>query len=54
MKTIPFEKNGLAKVKNDRGRLILERKKNLSYPVRSYSDREVDEFIKLDREDQKV
>ncbi|MBI4035302.1 MAG: AbrB/MazE/SpoVT family DNA-binding domain-containing protein [Candidatus Chisholmbacteria bacterium] len=48
-----FEENGLARVKPDAGRLIVEPVRTLPYPVRSYTDKEIDEFLKLDEEETK-
>ncbi len=46
-----FEKNGYVRVTKDKGRLILEPVRMLSYPVRSYTDEELDDFFKLDDEE---
>lgn len=43
-----LEENGLARIKQDTGRLIVEPVRTLPYPVRSYTDAEIDEFLKLD------
>ena len=43
-----FEENGLARVRKEKGRLILEPVRTLPYPVRSYSDEEIKEFVDLD------
>lgn len=44
-----FEKNGLARVRKEKGRLILEPVRILPYPVRHYTDEEIKEFIALDK-----
>jgi hypothetical protein len=43
-----FEENGLARVRKEKGRLILEPVRTLPYPVRSYTNEEIQEFIDLD------
>ncbi len=43
-----FEKNGIAKIARIGRRLIIEPITTLPYPVRSYSDRELQEFFELD------
>ncbi len=48
-----FEENGLARVKKERGRLIIEPIFTLPYRVRSYNDQEINEFIDLDRKENK-
>ena len=46
-----FEENGMARIKKEKGRLVIEPVRTLPYRVRSYTDQEIDEFIKLDREE---
>lgn len=60
--TIPAEKrrklgfmeNGLAKISEEDGKLILEPIFTLSYPVRSYTDSEIKEFLEEDKKESKV
>lgn len=52
-KELGFEESGLARVRKDKGRLILEPVRTLNYPVRSYTDKELEEFSKLDKEESK-
>ncbi len=40
----------LARVIKDKGRLILEPIRTLGYPVRRYTKKEIDGFIKYDKE----
>lgn len=40
--------NNLARIKKEKGRLVIEPVRTLPYPVRSYTDAEVDEFLRLD------
>lgn len=47
-KSIGIDKNSLVRVIRDKGRLIIEPVRALPYPVRSYKDKEIDEFVKLD------
>lgn len=48
-----FEENGLARVIKEKGRLIVEPVHILNYPVRSYTDKEVEELLNLDARDTK-
>ena len=48
-----FEENGLARVIKEKGRLVVEPVRALSYPVRSYTDEEVKEFLNLDARETK-
>lgn len=43
--------NNLARVRIDRGRLIVEPVRILDYPVRQYSEEEIDEFFAKDDQD---
>ena len=49
-----FEENNLVRLKGDKGRLIMEPVRTLSYPVRSYTADEIDQFLKLDQEETKA
>lgn len=48
-----FDDMGIAKINRIGSKLVIEPIRTLSYPVRSYTDKEVDEFFKLDEEDSK-
>jgi bifunctional DNA-binding transcriptional regulator/antitoxin component of YhaV-PrlF toxin-antitoxin module len=48
-----LNKNSFAKIYRKKGRLILEPVSVLSYPVRSYTNEEIDEFVNLDRKESK-
>lgn len=48
-----FEENGLARVRKEKGRLILEPVRTLPFPVRRYTDQEIDEFLALDADETK-
>lgn len=41
----------LARIKEEKGRLIIEPVRTLPYSVRGYTDQEIKEFVKLDREE---
>lgn len=41
----------IARIKQERGRLIIEPVRTLPYPVRSYTNSEIKEFIELDRQE---
>lgn len=49
-----FEEDGLVRVKQEKGRIVLEPVRILDYPVRSYTKEEIDEFFKLDRKETKA
>lgn len=46
--------NGLIKLVEDKGRLIMEPVFTLPYPVRSYTDTEIKEFLEEDRRESKI
>ena len=48
-----FEENGFARVRKEKRRLVIEPVRMLSYPVRSYTNDEIDEFLNLDQEEAK-
>lgn len=49
-----FEENSLVRVKEERGRVVIEPVRTLPYPVRSYTNQEIKEFIALDTSETKV
>lgn len=48
-----FEKGGIAKIRRIGRKLIIEPVRTLSYPVRSYTEKEIEEFFELDEEEKK-
>jgi AbrB family looped-hinge helix DNA binding protein len=50
---VGIAENDLVRVRTDRGRLTIEPVRTLAYPVRSYTDRELQEFIELDKKESK-
>ncbi|OIN93920.1 hypothetical protein CO015_04635 [candidate division WWE3 bacterium CG_4_8_14_3_um_filter_42_11] len=46
-----FDENDLVRIKKEKGRLIIEPVRILSYSVRSYTDAEMKEFITFDAEE---
>lgn len=48
-----LEKDSLAKIKKEKGKLILEPIRTLPYPVRSYSGKELEKFLEIDSEETK-
>ena len=46
--------NDLLRLKNEKGRIVLEPVRTLPYPVRSYTMQEINEFIALDARETKV
>lgn len=52
--SVGITENDLVRVRTDRGRLTIEPVRTLAYPVRSYTDMELREFIELDKKESKV
>jgi len=52
-KRVGISDNDFVRVRTDRGRLMIEPVRTLPYPVRSYTDAEVREFIELDKKESK-
>lgn len=50
-KALSLNGNDLVRIRNVKGRLILEPVRTIPYPVRSYTDTELDEFLTLDKEE---
>ena len=48
-----FDENGLAKITRTGRRLVIEPVRTLSYSVRSYTNKEVQEFFDLDEKETK-
>lgn len=48
-----FDLSKLARIKSEKGRLIIEPVRTISYPVRSYSDKELKEFLEEDEKEAK-
>jgi len=48
-----FEESKLARIKSEKGRLIIEPVRMISYPVRSYSNEEIKEFLEEDKKETK-
>ena len=48
-----FVENSLVRVKEEKGRLIMEAVRTLPYPVRSYNEDEVNSFLELDQKQSK-
>lgn len=49
-----IEENDLLRLKNEKGRIILEPVRTLPYPVRSYTIKEINEFIALDNKETQI
>lgn len=45
-----LDEKSLARITKEKGRLILEPVQTLDYPVRSYTKKEIDEFIRFDKQ----
>ena len=50
-KELGFDESGLARVRKDKGRLILEPVRTLAYPARSYKTQELSKFIERDKKE---
>lgn len=50
---IGLEDNNIARIKIEKGKLIIEPVRTLPYPVRSYNDQEIEEFFELDKKESK-
>ena len=48
-----FDEKGIVKMKRVGRKIIIEPVKTLSYPVRSYTDKELQEFFDLDEKESK-
>ncbi|MDO8609717.1 MAG: hypothetical protein Q7R95_04160 [bacterium] len=46
-----FDVSKLARIKSEKGRLIIKPVRMISYPVRSYSDVEIKEFLEKDKKE---
>ncbi len=51
---IGLEAKDLVKVREEKGRLIIEPLRTLSYPVRSYTEEDLKEFLDLDKKEAQV
>lgn len=49
-----FEDAGFVRVKEEKGRVMLEPVRIMDYPVRSYAKEEIDEFLALDRKETRL
>ena len=52
-KQLGLQQNSIIKIKQEKSKLILELVQTLDYPVRHYTDQEVDEFMVFDKEQTK-
>lgn len=49
-----LEENGLVRIKEEKGRLVVESVRTLAYPVRGYTEDEINEFFELDKKETKA
>ena len=49
--SVGLRENGLARIKKEKGKLVIEPVTILSYPVRSYTEEEIEEFLETDRKE---
>lgn len=52
-KSLGLEENSLIRIKKDKWRLVVEPVRTLPYPVRRYTDEDLEEFFKLDAKETK-
>ena len=52
-RSLALEENSLIKIKRDRWRLVIEPVRTLPYPVRSYTNEDLKEFVELDAKETK-
>lgn len=50
-KALSLNGNDLVRIRGIKGRLVLEPVRTIPYPVRSYTDTEINEFLALDEEE---
>lgn len=48
-----LDNNNLIRIKKDKWRLVIEPVRTLSYPVRNYTETELEEFLELDKKETK-
>ena len=48
-----FGEDELVRMKQEKGKLVIEKVRTLPYPARSYKDSELEEFFKLDEKETK-
>lgn len=48
---LSLKANSLARLKKEKGRLIIEPVRTLPYPVRSYTEKDLKEFLELDKKE---
>ena len=51
--SVGIAERGLLRIRADRGKITIEPVRTLPYPVRSYTDKELAEFIALDEKEGK-
>ena len=51
--SLGFEQNQLLRLKQEKGRLVIEAVRTLPYPVRTYSSKNISQFINLDEQESK-
>jgi len=49
--SVGLRENGLARIKKEKGKLVIEPVTVVPYPVRTYSDEEIKEFLETDRKE---
>ncbi len=49
-----IDENDFLRLKKEKGKIIIEPVRTLPYPIRSYSAKEIDEFIAFDKEETKT
>lgn len=52
--TLRLFENSLVRVKSEKGRLVVEPVRTFPYPVRSYTEEDIKQFIELDKKESEV
>ena len=52
-KSLGLEENSLVRIRKDQWRLVVEPIRTLPYPVRSYTNEDLEEFFELDAKESK-
>ena len=52
-KSLGLEENSLLRIRKDQWRLVIEPVRTISYPARSYTDKDLSDFFEFDEEQTK-
>lgn len=51
---VGIDENSLVRIKEEKGRVVIEPIYTLPYPVRSYTEEDIKEFLRLDQKEAKT